>query len=89
MNKSKFLEILSNKFRITKIETNKIVNIIFKTIMQVMKNDKELKLIGFGTFKIRDIKERSIKTPNGKMVKILPYKKVVFFNWVFSWLSKG
>ena len=71
MNKSKFLEILSNKFRITKIETNKIVNIIFKTIMQVMKNDKELKLIGFGTFKIRDIKERSIKTPNGKMVKIL------------------
>ena len=78
MNKSNFIEILAKELKTTKIETNKVINRVLKSIMQVMKNNSKLKFIGFGTFKTRYTTKRKIKTPKGLLVEIPIRKKIIF-----------
>ena len=50
MNKSEFIEKLSKELDTTKTEASKNFDSVIKCISQSMKDNDELKFIGFGTF---------------------------------------
>jgi nucleoid DNA-binding protein len=54
MNKSKFIEKISKKLDITKTEATKSLNSVITCIEEYMKENDELKFIGFGTFKAKN-----------------------------------
>ena len=78
MNKDAFITKLSQELAITKIEASKNLTAICKCIAESLKEDKELKFIGFGTFKAKNTEEKEVKTPRGTMAKVPAQRRVSF-----------
>lgn len=78
MNKNNFIKTLSKEIKITQKETSVIFNRILKFVIQTVKIYGILKITGFGIFKLRNIKERQIRTPDGKFFRMSKYKKISF-----------
>jgi DNA-binding protein HU-beta len=78
MNKSEFIEKLSKELDTTKTEASKNFDSVIKCISQSMKDNDELKFIGFGTFKAKQTKAKEVKTPRGTIAKVLAQRRVSF-----------
>jgi DNA-binding protein HU-beta len=70
MNKGEFIERLSKELGTTKTEANKNLDILLKCISESLKDNDELKFVGFGTFKAKNSPEKTVKTPKGVLVKV-------------------
>ena len=53
MNKTEFIEKLSEELGTTKTEASKNFDAVIKCITHVMKDNDELRFTGFGTFKAK------------------------------------
>ena len=79
MNKAELTEIIAKDAKITKAEAKRAVEAFTEGIKGTLKKNKEVRLIGFGTFGVRKRKARKGVNPQtGKEIKIAA-KKVPYF----------
>lgn len=78
MNKSEFIEKLSKELDTTKTAATKSFDAVTKCIAQSLKDNDELRFIGFGTFKAKQTKAKEVKTPRGTMAKVPAQRRVSF-----------
>lgn len=65
--------------KITVKDSETAVGIVLQSITEGLVKDKEVQLIGFGTFKVKDVPERKGHNPQtGKELVIPAHKRVVF-----------
>ncbi|MBI4433289.1 HU family DNA-binding protein, partial [Candidatus Uhrbacteria bacterium] len=58
MNKAELVEIVASKIGLSKKQGEDTVNLIFDTIISVLKSGGEVTITGFGTFESRERKGR-------------------------------
>ena len=81
MTKQEITEILYEKIgnNFTKKEIKSLVDKIFEIMIEGLEKDKELKIIGFGNWKIKEKRERKGRNPQTGESIIIPSRKVIFF----------
>ena len=72
MNKSDLFEIVGKKFKhLPSREVEKIIQKIFSSIVESLSSGKRVEIRGFGTFSIKNRKERVGRNPKtGEQIKI-------------------
>lgn len=79
MTKAELIEKVAEDIKLTKKQTEIIVNTVFKSITDALSNGDKVELRGFGSFKIKKRGPREGRNPKtGKSVSI-PAKNVPFF----------
>lgn len=78
MNKTKFLEKLSEELGTTKTQASKNFETVIRCIANTMKDNDELRFVGFGSFKAKNKEATEIRTPKGTMVKVPAQRRVSF-----------
>ena len=79
MNKTELIEIIANKAEMTKKDAHKIVDAILASITETLKNNEEVALTGFGTFKVSHRAARKGKNPKtGEVLEIAASKVPTF-----------
>lgn len=63
----------------SKTDSTNLVNSVFEEIKQSLKNDEEVKITSFGTFKCRKKKERVGRNPKTKEEVVVSARNVVNF----------
>ncbi len=81
MTKIDIIEKIYEKFndKITKKDISEIVDKVFNIMKESLEKDKELKIKGFGTWKVKEKKERKGRNPQTGETIIIPPRKVVSF----------
>jgi len=78
MNKVQLIEVIAQKTN-TKKEAQDIVETILDTIKGSLKKKEEVKIAGFGTFKVKSTKARTGRNPKtGETIQIPAKQKVAF-----------
>lgn len=71
MNKTDLVEFVSKETKLTKSDSEKAVNAIFKGITHTLSKGGEARFVGFGTFGISKRKARTGRNPRtGAAIKI-------------------
>jgi DNA-binding protein HU-beta len=71
MNKSQLVELVAEKTKTTKTQSEAILDATLKTIQEALSQGEEVKLVGFGTFSRSTRKARTGRNPKtGESVKI-------------------
>ena len=79
MNKSELVKSLAEKAEITQKDAAKVLDAMVETIQQALANGEKVQIIGFGSFEVRDRKERKVISPaTGKEINV-PATKVPAF----------
>lgn len=79
LNKTDFIAAVADKAGITKTEAQKAVNAVLDVITDALKATDRVVLTGFGTFEVREAKERMGVNPRTKdKVKIPATKRPAF-----------
>ncbi|MBE7443970.1 MAG: HU family DNA-binding protein [Planctomycetia bacterium] len=79
MNKQTLIESVTKELGISKAHGERAVNAVLNSISQGLKKDKNVQLIGFGTFLVRTRKARKGRNPQtGEAIKIKASKTVGF-----------
>jgi integration host factor subunit beta len=79
MTKAELAERVSLKINLTKKETERIINIIFGSVVGALESGDKVELRGFGSFRVRHRASREGRNPKtGEKVSVPP-KKVPFF----------
>ncbi|MBI2483207.1 HU family DNA-binding protein [Candidatus Uhrbacteria bacterium] len=70
MNKAELVDIVASKIGLSKKQGEDTVNLIFDTIISVLKSGGEVTITGFGTFESRERKGRMGVNPRNPTEKI-------------------
>ena len=79
MNKKQLVKAVSNKTGMTLAESGAYLNTVLGIIANSLKNEESVFLRGFGSFMIKERKERKTMSLNTKEMITIPSKKVVKF----------
>lgn len=79
MNKSELVGVVAEKTEISKKDTEKVVNAVFESIMEGLSNGGKVQLVGFGTFEVRERKQREGRNPATGEVITIPALNVPVF----------
>lgn len=79
MNKSELVASVAEKSGLTKKDAEKAVNAVFDSITATLVSGEKVQLVGFGTFEVRERKERQGQNPQTKQPIIIPATKVPAF----------
>lgn len=63
MNKSDLIGAVSEKTELAKKDVEKVVNAVVESIIETVKADEKVQLVGFGTFERRHRAERKGRNP--------------------------
>ncbi len=78
MNKAQLVETIAAKTA-TKKEAQEIVDTVWDTIKSSLRNQEDVAISGFGTFKVKQTKARMGRNPKtGEAIQIPAKKKVAF-----------
>ncbi|HJX32439.1 MAG: integration host factor subunit beta [Thermodesulfobacteriota bacterium] len=79
MVKSELIQKLSEKGNISKTLAETVVNLIFSSMLQELKEGKSIEIRGFGSFRVRSYKGYTGRNPRtGEKVGVIS-KKLPFF----------
>ena len=80
MNKAELIASVAEKTGFTKKDAEKALNGFMETIKEELVAGGKVQLVGFGTFEVRDRKERQGRNPRkpGEIIKIEASKAPVF-----------
>lgn len=79
MNKTELINAVAEASELSKKDATKAVDAVFDTILEALKAEDKVQLIGFGNFEVRERAARKGRNPQtGKEIKIAA-KKVVKF----------
>ena len=79
MNKSELVAKVAEKSGLTKKDAEKSVAAVFEAITETLVDGEKVQLVGFGTFEVRDRKERQGQNPKTKEPIVIPAIKVPAF----------
>ncbi len=80
MNKAQLIEIISQKVNINKKQAEQTIDVLTDTIINELKNDREVTITGFGTFLSKVRYERGGVNPQNPSERItIPAVKVAKF----------
>jgi len=79
MNKARLIEVFAQKNNLTKIYSEKIVNILLETIQKTLKKGEEVKISGFGKWYVNQRSSRVSKNPHtGEAMQVAAFKTPTF-----------
>ena len=71
MNKAETIEKIAEETNLSKVEVEKVMSCFFETVKNVLKAQKTVRLVGFGTFSSSERKARVGRNPQtGEEIKI-------------------
>ncbi len=79
MTKAELVEQIAEKINLTKKDTERIVNIVFGSIMGALADGDKVELRGFGSFRVRSRNSRDGRNPRTGEAVAIPPKNVPFF----------
>lgn len=79
MTKAEMVEKVSSKINLTKKDTERVVNIVFGSIISALAEGDKVELRGFGSFRVRSRDSRDGRNPRTGATVQIPPKKVPFF----------
>lgn len=79
MNKAELVEEVADQTGITRKVARNVVDIVTETIKDTLSNGERVIFLGFGTFQVRQRKERKGINPRTKEALTIPAKKVPKF----------
>ena len=79
MNKTELVEMVADKTGMTKKDSENAVAAVLDGITETMVKGEKVQLVGFGTFEVRERKEREGRNPStGEAIKIAAQKVPAF-----------
>lgn len=75
MNKKDLIELVADDTGMSKADAGRAVDAVFKRITDALKTGNEAVFVGFGTFKVVDVAERTGRNPQTGEVIVTPAKK--------------
>jgi len=79
VNKSELIGVVAEKTEMSKKDTEKAVNAVFESIMESLAKGDKVQLVGFGTFEVRERKQREGRNPaTGETITIPALNVPVF-----------
>jgi len=79
MNKSDLISVVAEKSELKKVQAEKAVNVALEAITNALSEGEKVQLIGFGTFEVRERKERVSKNPRTQEPMTIPAQKAPAF----------
>ena len=79
MNKGELVSNVAEKAGMSKKDAEKALNCVLDAIEEALANGEKVQLVGFGTFEIRERKERMGKNPNTQETMMIPAGKAPVF----------
>jgi len=79
VNKSELIKSLADKAQVTQKDAAKALDALVETIQQALASGDKVQIIGFGSFEVRDRKERKVISPATGEEIIVPATKVPAF----------
>ncbi len=79
MNKPQLIDIIAKKGNISKAEAKKALELTLGAISEALAKGEDVTLIGFGTFKVTELAERTGRNPQTGKAMQIKAKKVVRF----------
>ncbi len=79
MNKQQLVSAIAEKAGLTKKQASAAVDAFMATVKEALSKGEEVRLVGFGTFQVRERKARKGKNPRTGEVINIPAKKVPVF----------
>ncbi len=79
MNKTEFINAISEKAGLSKVDSKKAVDAFAEVVTEALKSGDKVALIGFGTFSVKETKEREGINPATKAKITIAAKKVAKF----------
>jgi DNA-binding protein HU-beta len=63
LNKTELVAQVAEQVEMSKKDVEKLVNVLFGTIEETLREGEKVQLVGFGTFEVRDRKARKGRNP--------------------------
>ena len=79
MNKSELILEVSQRTGLTKLQAEQAVNVSLDVMAQTLGAGEKVQLSGFGTFEVRDRKERVGRNPHTREAVAIPATKLPVF----------
>lgn len=79
MTKKEFIRLVAGKYNRTLKDTEFFFTAMFESIVEQVLNGEVVKVYGFGTFKLQDVKERKCAHPKTLEPMIIPAREKVKF----------
>ncbi len=79
MTKSVLVELLASRANIPKVESEKIVNSFYESMVEALKRGESIEIRGFGSFRIRNYKPYTGRNPKTNQSVDVPSKRLPFF----------
>ncbi len=79
MNKSELITAIAEHSKLTKADSERVLNSLLKTIENTLKAGDSIVLVGFGTFVVRDRAARTGRNPQTGQELSIPAAKVPSF----------
>ncbi len=80
MNKAELVAAIAEKSGLSKASAKKALDAFLETVTDALSKGDRVSLVGFGTWKVSQRKERKGRNPRTKEVITIPAKKVVKFS---------
>jgi DNA-binding protein HU-beta len=79
VNKTELIGVVAEKAEMSKKDTEKVVGAVFESIMDGLSKGDKVQLVGFGTFEVRERKQREGRNPaTGETITIPALNVPVF-----------
>lgn len=79
MTKTELISAVADKAGITKKDADVAVNAILASISDALVGGEKVSIVGFGTFEVRDRKEKQVINPQTKKMMTAPASKAPAF----------
>ena len=79
MNKTELIAAVAEKASISKKESEVVINAALETIIDSLKNDEKVQLVGFGAFEVKERNARVGRNPKTKEEIQIPASRVPVF----------
>ncbi|MCI7804649.1 MAG: HU family DNA-binding protein [Oscillospiraceae bacterium] len=79
MTKAELINQIAEKSELTKKDAEKAFSAVVSTITEALVNGDKVQIVGFGTFEVRDRKEKQSKNPQTGETITVPAKKAPAF----------
>lgn len=79
MNKAELIASIADKSGLTKKDSEKALNAFMESVNEALAKGEKVQLVGFGTFEVRERKERKGRNPRTQEEMIIPASKAPVF----------
>lgn len=79
MNKTELIKALAEKAEITQKDAAKVLDATVESIQEALAKGEKVQIIGFGSFEVRDRKERKVISPATREEILVPATRVPAF----------